>query len=504
MAAAVTALAKLAIPLGVGLLFIAGRKGKSAETDALKIAVAALQEASAGNLELAIERLRDPEAGDPTTADLLDFQKARMIARGSPGFTDAPLFTDDPGLKIDNQEVVPRLIQLEGRTKALRAWAKAYAGIGAKMAAKDLNAKADQLDALSKKDKAKSSGSGKTSGGGSSGDKSKAKSKAKAKASDKGTAPTPDLTDVIKQVTDALASGSVAIMRKTAADLRAHGYTEQADSLDAAADELEAQQNANKGGNTPAPGPSPSPGPSPAPAPASHRVYTVVKNDSESAIAKKLAGSSSHMSDLVALNIPKDADGRARQKVTASLIAQKASTSNPINPNRLGGLYPGLQPGQNLFIPDDWKTKPEDTKPTPKPAPKPSSGGQPGTGDSLTTQLITMLVGKSPGKEDTFLVKKWQSAQGRTADGKYGPGDATYMADNLGVVPPSPLYWPKSNTQKALTAWHQEMARLAVQNPSQAEAYAFADKAGKQPGFEGVPTSAKIVSRRYGDGLGSL
>jgi hypothetical protein len=520
--AAVPVLAKLAIPLGVGLVLLAAKRGNAQEKQAVKAdaltlrAVQAMQKASAQLLESAADDFRDDDA-DPLTAGLLDFQKARMIARGSPGFTSAPEFTDDKGLAVDNREIAARLVQLEGRAKALDAWAKAYDSIGAKNLAKVLRTKAAALRGTSspKADKAAKDKAAKDK---KAAEKAKADKAKKDKATkDKGEgAAKPDLSEVVQQVTDALASGSVATMRKVAADLRAHGFNEQADSLDKAADELEAEQRAKADADAKAKAkregkPEPAPLPIPEP-PVTHRTVEVTsKINSESAITKSLLGKSDRFKELVAINVPKDADGRTRQKVTAQLIAEK-----DINPNRLGGLFPGLQPGQRLFIPDDWKLNQADTapaKPNAKPAPKPAepaetakpkAEGSPDKGDLLTSQLITMLVGKSPGKEDSFMVKKWQSANGRTIDGKYGPGDALFMADSLGVVPPSPLYWPKKDTQKALTGWHQEMSRLSLERPEESQAYEFADRAGKQPGFEGVPLSAKIVSRRFGDGLGSL
>lgn len=510
--AAIPVLAKLAIPFGVGLVLLAAKRGnaqekQAAKADALTLrAVQAMQKASAQLLETAADDFREDDA-DTLTAGLLDFQKARMIARGSPGFTDAPQFTDDKGLAIDNREIAARLVQLEGRAKALDAWANAYDSIGAKNLAKVLRTKAAALRGTSspKADKAAKDKAAKDKA-------AKAKKDQKTKAKGEGAAK-PDLSEVVQQVTDAIASGSVETMRKVAADLRAHGFNEQADSLDKAADELEAEQRAQaeaeakeKAKREGKPPPAPLPVPEP---PVTHRTIEVTsKLNSESAITRFLLGKADRFKELVAINIPKDADGRSRQRVTPQLIAEKN-----INPNRLGGLFPGLQPGQKLFIPDDWKLNQTDTapaKPKAKPAPKPAepaspkAEGTPDKGDALTSQLITMLVGKSPGKEDAFMVKKWQTANGRVSDGKYGPGDAIFMADNLGTVPPSPLYWPKKDTQKALTNWHQEMSRLALERPGEAQAYEFADQAGKQPGFEGVPLSAKIVSRRFGDGLGSL
>ncbi len=493
----VPVLAKLAIPLGVGLLFIAARKGRKEDEvteraeDLTRRAVQAMQMANAQLLGMAANEFRAEDA-DPTTAGLLDFQKGRMVARGTRGFTTVPEWTDDKSLAVDNREVAVRLVQLEGRAKALDAWAQAYDTVGAKNLAKQLRTKAAALrGSTDPKDKAADKAADKKAA-----DKKKADEKAKAKGEG---AAKPDESDIVKQVADALASGSVEIMRKVAADLRSHGYTTQADSLDAAANEIEAELKAREDlrrRNEAEKNGKPEPEPTPVPKPVTHRkVQVTSKYNSESSLTKYLLGKADRWRELVAINVPTDADGKSRQVVTAALIKSKG-----VNPNRLGGLHPGLQPGQHLYIPDDWKLNSDDTKPV---TPKPDTNVKPGgMGDALTTALITMLLGKSPGQEDTFLVKKWQTAQGRTADGKYGPGDASYMAETLKVVPPTPLYWPKSNTQKALTAWHQEMSRLSVERPAEANGYAFADAAAYQPGFEGMPSNVKIVSRRYNDNLG--
>jgi peptidoglycan hydrolase-like protein with peptidoglycan-binding domain len=393
MAAVATALAKIAIPLGVGLLFIASRKGKKDEDtdkaeDLTRRAVQAMQMANAQLLDMAADAFREEDA-DPTTAGLLDYQHGRMVSRGSKGFTSVPVWPNDKSLAIDNQEVAVRLIQLEGRAKALDAWAQAYDTVGAVNLAKQLRTKAAALRGVTdpKDEKAAKKAADKDKK--RSADKKKADKKADEKAKTDSKAK-DDLSSVVKEVTDALASGSIETMRKVADKLRARGYTEQADSLDAAANELEAEL-------------------------------------------------------------------KAKKEVEKSHEAEKAGKPEPGN-----------------------------------------------MGDPLTKSLITMLIGKSPGQEDTFLVKKWQTANRRTADGKYGPGDGLYMAETLKVVPPSPLYWPKSNTQKSLTAWHQEMSRFSIERPTEANGYIFADKAGYQPGFEGVGSGVKIVSRRYNDGLGNL
>lgn len=495
---AVAALAKIAIPLGIGtLLFLTTRKGKAAEDrekgdkaiQLTSLATGAMQRASGNDLELAITGFSD--ADDPATAGILSYQHSRMVSRGTRGATDHPTYNKDSVLKVDNREFATRLIQLESRHKALDAWAEAYQRIGATNLAKDLRDKAKALRAALTPPKAD-------------------KDDAKAGASSK------ELEAVVKQVTEALASLDPAEMRRVAKDLRKKGYKAQADSLEQAANEIEAGRKTTPIVSQPTPVIPPSqPTVQPTPQPSTpvvipatptsppialpptvltpKRTVTVQAGDGETRITKRLLGSESRWKELVSVNIPKDADGRKRSKDTKTK-------------GRIGALYPGLQTGQKLYIPDNWKLlgTPAAT-PTPTvaivPAAPPPMVAVQTEGQKLTSDLITHVVGKNPGKEDAFLVRKWQSFHQRAADGKYGPGDAVFLANTYGRVPPTPLYWPKSNTSKALTAWKQEMARLALIHPTLAAGFQFAGEAGKQPGFN-APSSSKVVSRLLGDGLG--
>lgn len=475
---AVPVLAKLAIPMGVGLLFLVSRKGKASASPGesqkkakgvslTKRAVTAMQGNKASDLDSVIQAFESE--GDPTTASGLRFQFARMTARGGAGFSAVPTFDKDAVLGINNREWAPRLIQLEGRHKAVSAWAEAYRSIGATNLAKDLEEKAKFLQDLTKP--------------------ADDGEKPSDKADDKFTA-------VIARVTAALATLDPAKMREEADRLEDEGFKEQADALRKAADELEEEARKRADPKTP-----PQPDikvpvePEPSKPGITFRTYTVRKGDSEFKIAKGFTGNGNRFPELVKLNVPKDGDGRKRTLITAS---NRQALGEPAE--RVGGLHPGLQPGQKLILPDSWLDAKDRPAPTPKPEPelRPASGV---TLPSSTDAIIRHLPGKTPGKEDAVLVKRFQTDSKRTVDGKYGMGDALHIANTFGAVPPTPLYWPKKDTAKALKTWQQEMARLALQHPDKAEGFRFAAAAGKQPGFN-APSNSKVISRLLGDGFG--
>lgn len=110
----------------------------------------------------------------------------------------------------------------------------------------------------------------------------------------------------------------------------------------------------------PAPTP-PSPGTPPPPPGSNPRVTIVQKNDGLIKIMRRLLGSTvpeSTWRQLRDRNVPKDADGRTRAKDT----------------DAKGGIKPPLQPGQKLFVPEQWPMMPSIPVPgpaTPAPAPVP-------------------------------------------------------------------------------------------------------------------------------------
>ncbi len=78
-------------------------------------------------------------------------------------------------------------------------------------------------------------------------------------------------------------------------------------------------------------------------------------------------------------------------------------------------------------------------------------------------------VAKARYNEDKNLVKKYQSAEGVTADGLYGPATALVLARHVGIVPP-PFYWPKIDKNKALDAYRSAITVIADQVQALGEA----------------------------------
>lgn len=58
-----------------------------------------------------------------------------------------------------------------------------------------------------------------------------------------------------------------------------------------------------------------------------------------------------------------------------------------------------------------------------------------------TADLMVHLRSVARYKEDKTQVKLWQQAEGRTMDGKYGPGDATHVITTYDLIPACPFYW---------------------------------------------------------------
>jgi hypothetical protein len=82
---------------------------------------------------------------------------------------------------------------------------------------------------------------------------------------------------------------------------------------------------------------------------------------------------------------------------------------------------------------------------------------------SLAGRLAASLAGKAKGKEDKTLVREYQALAGLGTDGMYGPSVAHALASD-GIVPPSPLYWPKNwNTaNQAIKDWKAYAAQQAA------------------------------------------
>ena len=106
--------------------------------------------------------------------------------------------------------------------------------------------------------------------------------------------------------------------------------------------------------------------------------------------------------------------------------------------------------------------------PSPAPAPAPEPPAAPSTPERvlLAAKLAEALAGVAKGKENQGLVAAYEKAAGITETGAhpmYGPTVAYAMAHD-GVVPPSPLYWPKdwNKANKAIADWKAFAAQQAA------------------------------------------
>lgn len=67
---------------------------------------------------------------------------------------------------------------------------------------------------------------------------------------------------------------------------------------------------------------------------------------------------------------------------------------------------------------------------------------------SIANQMNLNLASSAKYKENTALVKAFQSQSGISpADGLYGPGSATKLAQDYGIIPTKPFYWSKTTSK---------------------------------------------------------
>lgn len=112
----------------------------------------------------------------------------------------------------------------------------------------------------------------------------------------------------------------------------------------------------------------------------------------------------------------------------------------------------------------------EEPGPAPTPAPEPPAAPSPAAVDPerlrLANELAKGLAGVPKGKENQGLVAAYEKAAGIVETGPfpmYGPTVAYALAHD-GVVPPSPLYWPKdwNKANRAIADWKEFAAQQAA------------------------------------------
>jgi murein L,D-transpeptidase YcbB/YkuD len=115
------------------------------------------------------------------------------------------------------------------------------------------------------------------------------------------------------------------------------------------------------------------------------------------------------------------------------------------------------------------------TPPGPIPVPSTPQPQQPAPEKSKTQILAEALSGslndllarygsvpKARYKEDKGLVQRFQSQEGLTADGTYGPTTAAHVGRYVADVPP-PFYWPKGAGQRDLSNYRSDLQTLALE-----------------------------------------
>jgi hypothetical protein len=112
-------------------------------------------------------------------------------------------------------------------------------------------------------------------------------------------------------------------------------------------------------------------------------------------------------------------------------------------------------------------TTPLPVPPTPQPQPLPVEKSKAQIlAESVATNLNDLIdrfgsVQKARYKEDTALVKRFQTQEGLTSDGLYGPGSAEHVARYVSDVPP-PFHWRKGAGQKDLSQYRSNIETLAL------------------------------------------
>jgi hypothetical protein len=88
---------------------------------------------------------------------------------------------------------------------------------------------------------------------------------------------------------------------------------------------------------------------------------------------------------------------------------------------------------------------------------------------ALASRVAEHLSLMPPGLEDRSLIATFQAHQGLRPSGYYGPSTGLVLADGFGIVPPLPLYWPKTDTKRSKLRYRAAMLRHADREPQRAE-----------------------------------
>jgi hypothetical protein len=122
-------------------------------------------------------------------------------------------------------------------------------------------------------------------------------------------------------------------------------------------------------------------------------------------------------------------------------------------------------------------TAPE-PEPTPAPVPVSPPAGPSQERLTLAAKLAENLAGKPKGKENKALVSAYEKMVGLPSDDMYGPKVGYALATD-GIVPPSPMYWPKkwNDANKAIKDWKAFCAQQAALETDETRRLAWEESA---------------------------
>jgi hypothetical protein len=88
---------------------------------------------------------------------------------------------------------------------------------------------------------------------------------------------------------------------------------------------------------------------------------------------------------------------------------------------------------------------------------------------ALASRLAEHLYTTAPGREDQSLVAAFQVQEQLRPSGFYGATTALRLARGYGIVPPKPLYWPKTDTKRSKRRYQAELEKLSSRDRQRKE-----------------------------------
>lgn len=286
---------------------------------------------------------------------------------------------------------------------------------------------------------------------------------------------------VQQRVVAALQSGQAAEMRRVAAQLRAEGYAEAANSLDANATAQESNVAVVQGGlNKVAellakivPGTAPAqpqpgtatPSPLPTSPPPAQPTLEQPAGSMGPPEAPKVAPPAAQPTleqpgELTQVTVP--GIPGLTQPVQYGVSTSLLTTLQQAIP----GLAAGTASGQ------------------PTPAPAPLQTGAPAWPETnpvkigVAQAMNINQASKSKGKEDKALTKQFQQQEGGKAgsvDGLYGPTVARDLGERYGIIPAPPKYWSsKTSAQSQKNSYNSWLSDMAAKDPVRASEWGAA------------------------------